>query len=154
MKFIIILLGFFLLKFNVIAQKITAEMQFNVDLYNSKLEEIVLEKQQQGFEIVREQKLYARAGYDLELNLSLNPKTLYSLVFVGDPSTFKIVASLAQAEIGYIFTDRIKTGRDNEFWTEFQYPCELGGVYMFTVLQKNYHYDNPLGYFMLLKKMR
>jgi|694.fasta_scaffold05874_13 hypothetical protein len=147
---------FFVLLFAITQclQAQSTDLALNVKLYNEKINELLNVKQNQGFELIREERLLCRAGFDFELNLALQQKTLYALVMVGDPSSYKIVSSLGNAELGFVFTDRLRTLRDNEFWTEFQFPCELAGWYIFTINQKNKEILKPLAYFMLFKKVK
>jgi inner membrane protein involved in colicin E2 resistance len=138
----------------VMAQEGKVDKAFNVKKYNVKINDYLEVRTKAGFELERKIKLHARSGFDLELNFPLRRQQLYSLVFVGDPSSSRIITNLSHPQLGDIFVDRIKTGRDKDFFTEFQFSCELSGTYRLTVLQKNKYIDNPLGYFMLFRRVK
>jgi hypothetical protein len=130
---------------------LTPEMQDCVTKYNLKINELLSTHQQNGFEILKEQKLPIQSNLDMILHLPLYAGEWYHFSFVGDPSADKIKTTLFLEGYGDIVQDRIKVNRDSEFWTEFSFICPQTGMYELTLYQKC-EISRPLSYLTIFKK--
>lgn len=142
------------LPFDAISQhiEITPEMQENIRLYNSKIEELIAKHNSNGFKIIQEEKLPLRSGNEMIIHMPLYEGDWYHFCFIGDPSSEKIKATLFLEGLGDLIQDKLIVRKENEFWTEFSFICPRSGSYELTLFQKN-EISRPLSYLTVFKKV-
>ena len=149
--YLLTLLSFISMIGNSQSREINDEMKNNIIIYNSKINEIIQKNTQNGFSIIKEEKLPLRSEIDMVVILPLYAGDWYHFSFVGDPSAVKIKATLFLEGYGDLVQDKIIVRRENEFWTEFSFMCPQSGNYELTLYQKA-EISRPLSYLTLFKK--